>query len=617
MADNQVPCEMCCKEQAVGYCNTCGNIGESCFGIHKTGRAFQTHILKMYGNDGYNSRSFIYDITEEICKHHPTERALLFCQIHELMICGRCFRSDHISCGHEVVDLCLEANHIDNDQCNAMFAALNAFKDDSKRIKKEVDSKKERSSAHVVKCKTKLDDLENRLKQKVEHSISSFKEDVQIFQDENIAAFSCISSICEDNVSWAIQEESKLNEFVNNSFTGRLYLMSRNFEKGFSKAKKQMKEAEYKHTFKNVCLKENTAALKCLIEDLTDVCELQEEVDGSDEVTTLSIGNATVENEKTRKELFEELIQAKLDTNKAETARNEIKEQLLQAKRDLENSEKTLKGLEQESLNTKQNMEKSEKTREKLCDELQQVKQKLDHSEKTRERFEQDLQKVKQDIDKSEKIRKGIEQEFLQVKQGLDNSEKCRQELCDELKEVKQDRDNSEKTKKGLEKDLQKAKQDIQKSEKAKCTHLKEYIKWTQPTGAVKVKINLEQHFPIECLFTFPDGIHTKYNPSPGKPYKGRMFRGCLKNNYEGQLVCRMLKATFRRGLMFTVTKDKCVGLDGVSLFRPFFSWKTAISTLYDEYIQMVKAELAAKGITETNIDLTEELEETFTVDVA
>ncbi|XP_052812444.1 putative leucine-rich repeat-containing protein DDB_G0290503 isoform X2 [Mya arenaria] len=597
MANIHVQCEMCCEEKAVGCCNICGNICESCCVIHKKGRAFQNHILKMYGKDGYNSRSIIYDITEEKCKHHPNERALLFCQIHELMICGRCFRSDHISCGHEVVDLCEEAGHVDYDQFNAMSVALNAIKDDSKRIKEEIDRQKERSNTHAVKCKKELDDLENRLKRKVEHSISSFKEEAQKYHDENIAAFSCISSVCEDKVSWAIKEESQLNEFVNNSLTGRLYLMSRNFDKGISEVKRQMKEAEYKNTFKNVCLKENTAALKCLIEDLTDVCELQEEVDGSDEVTTLSIGNATVENEKTRKELFEELIQAKLDTDKAETARNEFKEQFLQAKRDLENSEKTLKGLEQESLNTKQNMEKSEKTREKLCDELQQVKQKLDHSEKARERFEQDLQKVKQDIDKSEKIRKGIEQELLQVKQGLDNSEKCRQELCDELKEVKQDRDNSEKECTTLQ---------------ARCTHLKDCIKWTQPTGAVEVKLNLERVYSIKCVFTFPDGIQTEYNPSPGKPYKGGLFIAHLKDDNEGQLVCRMLKARFRRGLMFTVNENGCVELDGLSLFgdslRVFFLTD-------DQHIQKVKAELAAKGITETNIDFTEKLKQTFTVD--
>ncbi|WAR11044.1 hypothetical protein MAR_036120 [Mya arenaria] len=319
MANIHVQCEMCCEEEAVGCCNICGNICESCCVIHKKGRAFQNHILKMYGKDGYSSRSITYDITEEICKHHPTERALLFCQIHELMICGRCFRSDHISCGHKVIDLCEEAGHVDYDQFNAMSAALNEIKNDSKRIKEEIDRQKERSNTHAIKCKKELDDLENRLKRKVEHSISSFKEEAQKFHDENIAAFSFISSVCEEKVSWAIKEESQLNECVNNSLTGHLYLMSRNFDKGISEVKRQMKEAEYKNTFKNVCLKENTAALKCLIEDLTDVCELQEEVDGSDEVTKLSIGNATVENEKTRKELFEELIQAKLDTDKAET----------------------------------------------------------------------------------------------------------------------------------------------------------------------------------------------------------------------------------------------------------------------------------------------------------
>ncbi|XP_052814719.1 uncharacterized protein LOC128241714 isoform X2 [Mya arenaria] len=535
MANIHVQCEMCCEEEAVGCCNICGNICESCCVIHKKGRAFQNHILKMYGKDGYNSRSIIYDITEEKCKHHPNERALLFCQIHELMICGRCFRSDHISCCHEVVDLCEEAGHVDYDQFNAMSAALNAIKDDSKRIKEEIDRHKERSNTHAVKCKKELDDLENRLKRKVEHSISSFKEEAQKYHDENIAAFSFISSVCEDKVSWAIKEESQLNEFVNNSLTGRLYLMSRNFDKGISEVKRQMKEAEYKNTFKNVCLKENTAALKCLIEDLTDVCELQEEVDGSDEVTTLSIGNATVENEKTRKELFEELIQAKLDTNKAETARNELKEQLMQAKRDLENSEKTLKGLEQESLNTEQRMEKSEKTRE---------------------RFE-DLQKAKQDIVISEKE-------------------------CTTLQ--------------------------------AKCTHLKDCIKWTQPTGAVEVKLNLERVFSIKCVFTFPDGIQTKYNRRPGKPYKGSEFTGLLKDDNKGQLVCRMLKAAFRRGLMFTVNEYELVGLDGLSLISASFT-KIWTYAMYDEYIQEVKAELAAKGITETNIDLTEKLEETFTVE--
>ncbi|XP_052814723.1 myosin-2 heavy chain, non muscle-like isoform X2 [Mya arenaria] len=785
MASKLPECEMCCMEQAVGCCNTCGNIGESCLGIHKRGKRFQTHILKMYGKDGYDPKCIMYDITEEMCIHHPTERALLFCKKDDSMICGRCLHSDHLSCGNEVVDLCQELRQFHYEQTNAMNAALNEIKDESKRMKEEVEKQNERSDTHAAKCNTELEHLGIKLKRKVEDAINSVKQEACKLNEENKKALSCISSVCEEKVSWAISEESKLNDFVNNSFTGRLYLMNRNFEKGISKAKRQIKEAEHNNTFKSVYLKENTAALKCLIEDLNHVCELPEEVDGSDDGTTFSIGNSTVENEKTRMELIEDFIQVKLDKDKAETARNEFKEQLLQAKRDLEktreklcdelqqvkqkldhsektrqklcnelkevkqdrdNSDKTRKGFEQDLQKAKQGIEKSEKikkgieeellrvkqgldnteksmqelgdelkkvkedrdasekTREKLCDELQQVKQKLDHSEKTRkgfeqdlqkkkqdiekseksrqevgdelkevkqvrdslektrrgleqdlkkakqdieesektrERFEQDLQKVKQDIDKSEKIRKGIEQELLQVKQGLDNSEKirngieqellqvkqgldnsekCRQELCDELKEVKQDRDNSEKTKKGLEQDLQKAKQDIQKSEKecttlqAKCTHLKDCIKWTQPTGALEVKINMEQRLPIKCVFTFPDGIQTKYNRRPGKPYKGGTITGSLKDDNEGQLVCRMLKAAFRKGLMFTVNEYEWAGLDGFSLFRSMFT-SFVNHDSYDEYIHKVKAKLAAKGITETNIDLTEKLEETFTVE--
>ncbi|XP_052814365.1 myosin-13-like isoform X2 [Mya arenaria] len=613
MASKLPECEMCCKEQAVGCCNTCGNIGESCLGIHKTGKRFQTHILQMYGKDGYDPKCIMFDITEEMCIHHPTERALLFCKKDDSMICGRCLHSDHLSCGNEVVDLCQELRQFDYEQTNAMNAALNEIKDESKRMKEEVEKQNERSDTHAAKCNTELEHLGIKLKRIVEDAINSVKQEACKLKEENKKAFSCISSVCEEKVSWAINEERKINEFVNNSFTGRLYLMNRNFEKGISKAKRQIKEAAHNNTFKSVYLKENTAALKCLIEDLNHVCELPEEVDGSDDGTTFSIGNSTVENEKTRMELIEDFIQVKLDKDKAETARNEFKEQLLQAKRDLE---KTRGKLCDELQQVKQKLDLSEKTRQKLCNELKEVKQDRDNSDKTRKGFEQDLQKAKQGIEKSEKIKKGIEEELLRVKKGLDNSEKSMQELGDELKKVKEDRDasektreklcdelqqvkqklvhsektrkgfeqdlqkakqdieKSEKTKKGLEQDLQKAKQDIQKSEKecttlqARCTHLKDYIKWTQPTGEVEVKINLEQRLPIKCVFTFPDGIQTKYNRSPGKPYKGSTITGLLKDDNEGQLVCRMLKAAFRKGLMFTVNEYECVVLDGFSLIR-------------------------------------------------
>ncbi|XP_052814205.1 uncharacterized protein LOC128241311 [Mya arenaria] len=179
MAYNQVQCEMCCKEQAVGCCNICGNFCESCLVIHKKGRAFQTHILKTYGKDGYNPKRILYDITEEMCKHHPTERALLFCKIHELMICGLCFRSDHISCGHEVIDLCQEAGFIDYDPSNGMSAALNEIQDENKRMKEEAGRQKKRSNVNAMKCNKELDDLEDRLKRKVEDTIIRFRQETR------------------------------------------------------------------------------------------------------------------------------------------------------------------------------------------------------------------------------------------------------------------------------------------------------------------------------------------------------------------------------------------------------------------------------------------------------
>ncbi|XP_052812573.1 uncharacterized protein LOC128240108 [Mya arenaria] len=560
MANNHAQCEMCCEEEAVGCCNICGNICESCCVIHKKGRAFQNHILKMYGKDGYNSRSIIYDITEEICKHHPTEVALLFCKIHELMICGRCFRSDHISCGHEVVDLCQEAEHIDYDQTNDMSAALNEIKDDSMRMKEEIDRQKERSYTHAVKCNKELDDLKNRLKRKVEHSISTFKEEAQKLHDENIAAFSFISSVCDDKVSWAIKEESQLNEFVNNSLTGRLYLLNRNFDKGISEVKRQMKEAKFQHTFKQFCLKESTVVFKCLTEDLRDVCELQEEVDGSDEGTTFSIKSATQETQKTRKELIEALIQAKRDVDKAETKKNEIEKELLQAKQGWANSEKTKDGYQHELLN------------------------------------------VIMDLDKSEQGKNAITKDIPQCKQGWELAEKARQNVKDEL----------ERTKKEL---------DLYQKERAILqAHFKDHLNWTQPTGRLEVTINYDTSVPfIKLDYTFQDGLQTRNHPRPGYPYKGDTFTVRLRDDNESRLACMMLKAAFRKGWMFIIGTDGMVVMDGHFQYNGpieninYFGGD--LNSVYVRYIKMLTGELADKGITDADIDEADNLEETFTVE--
>ncbi|XP_052768182.1 E3 ubiquitin-protein ligase DTX3L-like [Mya arenaria] len=108
--------------------------------------------------------------------------------------------------------------------------------------------------------------------------------------------------------------------------------------------------------------------------------------------------------------------------------------------------------------------------------------------------------------------------------------------------------------------------------------------------------------------------MHT-HHPSPGKPYKGGTFTGRLFTNSEGELLCRMLKAAFRRGMMFILGKEGKVVLDGVSLFNGSVNVLGWIEPDYASYTQKLNAELAAKGITEVNIDQTEELYETLTFD--
>ncbi|XP_052814207.1 E3 ubiquitin-protein ligase DTX3L-like [Mya arenaria] len=110
------------------------------------------------------------------------------------------------------------------------------------------------------------------------------------------------------------------------------------------------------------------------------------------------------------------------------------------------------------------------------------------------------------------------------------------------------------------------------------------------------------------------DGLQTRYQAFPGQEYKGSRFEGRLKNDSEGVTVCGMLKTAFKRGQMFTIGEDWSVGLDGISMFDSPLLAKVSPSRCYVKYIQKVKAELAAKGITEANIDQTEKLEETFSV---
>ncbi|XP_052814572.1 uncharacterized protein LOC128241603 [Mya arenaria] len=335
-------CEMCFDETAVGFCKTCGYIGKACLGIHKKGRAFQSHIINIHEEGEEKTKVIMRDITEECCKEHPKEKAIFLCKAHDCMICGRCLHSGHLSCGKQVVDLLQEAGTIDNDKVNNMKQALNELKNDSLRLKEESRLKNETNEVQAEKCYKELDSLETRLKRSVEDIIRNVRNETCKYQDENIEAFSCIAAVCDENVVWADEEEKQIEELVTNSFTGHLCLRSKAFNKAVSGPKLKMKENEHKQTFKIFCLKENEIALKCLFEDMRDVCHIQEEVDGSDDgsAVTHDVGNATSAIQKTRKELSDELIQVKRDLAKSEKTRKSFEQELLQARQVIEKSEK-------------------------------------------------------------------------------------------------------------------------------------------------------------------------------------------------------------------------------------------------------------------------------------
>ncbi|XP_052786303.1 uncharacterized protein LOC128221742 [Mya arenaria] len=451
------------------------------------------------------------DITKERCKQHPTERAIFLCKTHESMICGRCLHSGHLDCVHDVVDLLHEAVTIDFEKVNKMKSALNEVKEEILLLHDESEDKKTIATNNADKCVQECMELGNQIKQRVDELTSGIRDGITKTHDENMSNHSRITETCDVKTKWCDSEKSKIDDFVGNNMVGYLYLMSRHFEKEVSEVRSHLKEIKDKHTFNKFYFKQNKVILKCVFEDLEEVCEQQKEAMGSND------GN------------FSDIFESKIEINKT---RRELTALLNQAKQDLDNTELA---------------------RKKLCDELKQVKQDLAHSEKTSKKTGQELLKAKQGVEKSEQEGANIQKQFL---------------------------------------------------------HIQQYLNWTQPTGTVVVKT--ETHPSIELVFTFPDGIQTRHHPSRGKPYKGGTFVGNLEGGSDGLALCMMLKEAFKRGQMFNVGKNGNVVLNGISLYKG----RTLPTPLaYLEYKQKMKAELAAKGITEAKIDQTGTLEETVTVD--
>ncbi|XP_052813816.1 uncharacterized protein LOC128240879 [Mya arenaria] len=520
MASKQILCEICFKENAVGYCQSCGDVGQYCVDIHKTGKMFQTHTVimhegvKMHEDGRENPNIIMQDITEERCKQHPTEKAIFLCNIHDSMICGRCLHSEHIPCATEIVDLLHEVGNISCEKVNTMKSLLKEVQNEILLLKDEAEHMKERYKKSADNCMQECMEFGNKIKQRVDELTNGIRDGITEKHNENLTTYSHITKMCDVKTKWCHDKTSKIDDFVDNNMAGHLYLMSRHFEKEVSDARSHLKEIKHKHTLKGFDFKENDVILKCLFEDLEEICEQHEEVTGSDDGSASDVCASTTKIKKTRRELIALLTQVKQE------------------------------------------------------------------SEKKRKILEQELLKAKKGIEESEKTRKGFEQELLKAKQCIEEYEK-------EIAVFKEH-----------------------------IPHLKDNIKWTQPTGTVEVKYSQDPFgLPVIYLsFTFPDGIQTAHHPSPGSSYKGGTFTGYLSTGTEGELLCRMLKAAFRRGLMFNLGKEGRIVLDGISLYEgSVFNYRNWWD--YSKYERTLKAELAVKGITEAIIDQTEELEETFAVD--
>ncbi|XP_052764447.1 BICD family-like cargo adapter 2 isoform X2 [Mya arenaria] len=627
MASNQIQCEICFNENAVGYCKTCGNVGITCIGVHKTVQVFQTHNVSLNEENIDNPTVTKRDIAEDRCKQHPTERTRFLCEIHDSLICGRCFHSEHSSCVEEVVDLFHGNISIDCNKINSMKSLFTELKAEILFLKDEAEHSRESNKDNADKCVDECMELGNKIKQRVDVLTRNIKDGIREKYEDNMNTYSHITKTCDEKTKWCDNEESKIDDFVDNKMAGRLYLVSRSFESEVSDARSHIKEIKHKHTFKGIDFKENKVILKCVFEKLGEVCEQHEEVTGSDEVhandvdafitgtsnvsltTRRELGallkksrNEFDESEKlqTRQSLRDELKQVQYDLDNSEKTTQSLRDEVQQKYHDLDNSAKTRRELGALLKKARNELDESEKTIQSLRDEVQQKCHDLDNSEKTRRELGALLKKAGNELDESEKTRQSLRDELKQVQNDLDNSEKTIQSLRDEVQQKCHDLDNSEKTRRELGALLKKARNELDESEKArmdiepelkgttealnrvererailqsKFAHINEHLKWTQPTGTIRVNASREildygKPSITVLVFTFPDGIQMTPYGSPGKPYTGVSFRGRLSSDHEGELLCRMLKAAFRRGLMFILGKRGEVDLDGVSLYN-------------------------------------------------
>ncbi|KAH3789919.1 E3 ubiquitin-protein ligase DTX3L-like [Dreissena polymorpha] len=127
----------------------------------------------------------------------------------------------------------------------------------------------------------------------------------------------------------------------------------------------------------------------------------------------------------------------------------------------------------------------------------------------------------------------------------------------------------------------------------------------------VSTKVKLSGYESIGTIvihYSFADGTQTEEHPHPGKHYYGTSRTAYLPDNEEGRKVLRLLKASFKRRLTFTVGHSRTTGMDDCVTWNDIHH-KTCpcggqqnFGYPDDTYLQRVQEELAAKGVTEESL---------------
>ncbi|XP_052761922.1 myosin-2 heavy chain-like [Mya arenaria] len=422
----------------------------------------------MYKDDGDKPKAVRADITEARCKQHPTERAIFLCKHHETMICGSCLHSEHPSCLQEVVDMLHADISISCDQVNKMKSLFMELKDAILLLKDEAEHSKESYKKNADKCLQECVELGNKIKQRVDNENSNIRDGITKKHDENVRTYSRITKMCDEKIKWCDDEEIKIDYFVHYNKAGFLYLMNRYFERDILDARSDLNEIKRKHILRKIDFEENKLILKCLLEDLEEDCEEEEEVTGSDDDNATDDVACTKEIPKTRREITALMNQAKHDLEKSEKGRQKLEVELKQTKEDLNRTERARLNVEVEFERTTQDLYRMERARQKLELELKQTKEDLDRTEKARLNVEYELEQTKEDLDRNERARLNVEDELEQTKEDLDRTERARQKLEVEVKQTKEDLDQTERARVNVEVELERTKQDFDRTERAR-----------------------------------------------------------------------------------------------------------------------------------------------------